>query len=136
MITSIKWGLGLGSVFGMHAYIRYRNLGQAAYWFTSGAFLTGFPIFGFFMFKHTFYQISIKRFESEQSSLIDESDFKKNYIRKKLKVKDDQITDDELMKKLELVQTEIVQSNLVLDKYIQEVDFDDYNETDTQIKFE
>ena len=68
MITSIKWGLGLGSVFALHTYFKTRSLGNAAYWFFTGTFMTGLPIFGFFMFKHTFYQMAIKKYQFFRSN--------------------------------------------------------------------
>jgi len=83
MITSIKWGFGMGSVFGLHSYIKTRNLQSAIFSFMGGTFLTGLPIFGFFMFKHTFYQTAVKKFEVDQNEMIEESSFKKEYVRSK-----------------------------------------------------
>jgi hypothetical protein len=61
VITSINWGLGLGTVFGVHTYFKTKKIANAAYWFFAGSFLTGMPIFGYFMFKYTFYSIALKR---------------------------------------------------------------------------
>lgn len=61
LIQAINWGVGLGTVLGLHAYFRTRNIGTSVYWFFAGGFLTGMPIFGYFMFRYTFYSSSIKR---------------------------------------------------------------------------
>lgn len=126
MITSIKWGLGLGAVFGLHSYVRSKSIMNASYWFLTGTFMTGIPIFGFFMFKHTFYQIAIKKFEHEQNSLIEESTFKKEYVRKKLNVKNELITDDDLMTALGEKQKSLYARNSFLDELsaIEQIDFD------------
>jgi len=110
-LTAVKWGVGLGSVFALHTYIRTRSITNTAYWFFCGSVLTGFPIFGFFMFKHTFYQMAIKKFEREQTTLIDESNFKREYVRRKLHVKDENITDEDLVEKLAQKQKIIFEAN-------------------------
>ena len=126
MVTSIKWGVGLGAVFGLHTYVRSRSAMNAGYWFFCGTLMTGIPIFGFFMFKHTFYQIAIKKFEHEQNSLIEESNFKKEYVRKKLNVKDELISDEDLLQALGEKQKRLFARNSFLDDLssIEQVDFD------------
>lgn len=43
-LTSIKWGLVLGSLFGLHTYFKKRKVSDALYWFVMGTVCTGFPI--------------------------------------------------------------------------------------------
>ena len=64
LINSINWGCGLGTVVGLHTYFRTRSVSNALYWFTAAGMLTGLPIFGFFLFRYTFYSTSIKRYRS------------------------------------------------------------------------
>lgn len=61
LINAVNWGVGLGLVFGLHTYFRTRSVSNAVYWFFAGGILTGMPIFGFFLFRYTFYSTSIKR---------------------------------------------------------------------------
>lgn len=61
VVNSINWGFGLGMVFGLHTYFRTRSASNALYWLVAGGALTGLPIFGFFLFRYTFYSTSIKR---------------------------------------------------------------------------
>jgi hypothetical protein len=64
------------------------------------------------------------RFESEQNSLIDESNFKREYVRKKLNVGDQNISDDDLIGMLQEKGKFLVQKHKPLDSYIEQVDFD------------
>ena len=42
--TAIKWGLVLGSLFGLHTYFKKRRIGDSIYWFCMGSVISGFPI--------------------------------------------------------------------------------------------
>lgn len=61
IVTSMNWGFGLGVVFGLHTYFRTRSVSNSLFWFAAGGMLTGMPIFGFFLYRYTFYSSSIKR---------------------------------------------------------------------------
>ena len=65
-ITSIKWGVGLGGFFALHTYFKKRDLKNSIFWFFGGTVLTGFPLWGFFMLKYSFYSIGLRKFEEEQ----------------------------------------------------------------------
>jgi len=43
-LTSIKWGLVLGTLFGLHTYFKKKKASDALYWFVMGSVCTGFPI--------------------------------------------------------------------------------------------
>ena len=88
-ITAIKWGVALGSFFALHSYIKKRSISNSLYWFASGSFLTGMPIWGFFMLKYSFYSTSIKKFERDQIEQSQESFLAKDYFTKTLKLKED-----------------------------------------------
>ena len=60
-ITALNWGVGLGSLFGMHTYLKTKDPKSAAYWMFSSGFMCGMSIFGFFFFKYTFFNISLKK---------------------------------------------------------------------------
>jgi hypothetical protein len=61
IVSAINWGVGMGLVFGLHTYFRTRSLANSVYWFFAGGVGVGMPIFGYFMFRYTFYSSSIKR---------------------------------------------------------------------------
>ena len=54
-LTSLKWGLALGSFFAFHSYIKHRNLRKCFNWFVGGTTLSSMPIWAFFMAKYSFY---------------------------------------------------------------------------------
>jgi CDP-diglyceride synthetase len=83
-ITSMKWGVALGGFFGLHAFIKTRSFNKTAEWFFWGTVLTTFPIWCFFMVKHSFYSHTIRQFESEQMRNIQEAELMKIYIREKV----------------------------------------------------
>jgi len=63
--TSIKWGLTLGSFFGLHTYVRSKNLRQSFLsWIEKTVFLT-FAVWAYFYAKYNFYQNSIDMQELE-----------------------------------------------------------------------
>jgi hypothetical protein len=43
-LTSIKWGLVMGSLFGLHTYFKKKSISNSLYWFVMGSVVTGFPI--------------------------------------------------------------------------------------------
>ena len=65
-LTSIKWGVGLGGFFALHTYFKKRDIKNSIFWFFGGTILTGFPLWGFFMMKYSFYSIGLRKFEEEQ----------------------------------------------------------------------
>ena len=123
-ITAINWGVGLGALFGVHTYLRTKNVNRAAFWFFSGSFMTGMPIFGFFMFKYTFYSVSLRNFESNQTAMILENDLKREYFIDKLEIKNKEIEDKQLAEKLEDALVDKTKDGLILDSLIREENFD------------
>ncbi len=43
-LTSIKWGLVMGSLFRLHTYFKKKSITNSLYWFVMGGVITGFPI--------------------------------------------------------------------------------------------
>lgn len=64
--TSIKWGLTLGSFFGLHTYVRSRNLRQSFISWIEKTVLLTFAVWGYFYAKYNFYQDSINEHEHEE----------------------------------------------------------------------
>lgn len=64
-VTAIKWGFGLGAFFGVHQYLKSRDVANSIRWFVWGNLLTTLPIWGFFMMKYSFYSHTLRRFENE-----------------------------------------------------------------------
>ena len=64
--TSIKWGLTLGSFFGIHTYVRSKNVRQSFLsWIEKTVVLT-FVVWAYFYAKYNFYQNSINMQEQEE----------------------------------------------------------------------
>lgn len=93
------------------------------YWFFAGGILTGMPIFGFLMFRYTFYSTSIKRFEKEQNTMVEESNYRREYLMKKLNVKNKEVSDEALLQRLIEEKEQIGQKYSLIATIVPERDF-------------
>ena len=64
--TSIKWGLALGSFFGLHTYIRTRKVRNSVFNWVEKTVMFTFMVWGYFYAKYNFYQNSINEQEKEE----------------------------------------------------------------------
>ncbi|KAL4432662.1 hypothetical protein ABPG74_004955 [Tetrahymena malaccensis] len=125
-ITSIKWGLALGSIFGIHNYIKTRKASNAAYWFVWGSVLTALPIWGFFMFKYSFYTMTLRKFEVDQYQNIEDSHLIKEYMMYKTGTYDPTIKDEQLVKKLEKISQQAYRKHSQLDDLLQNMNDEEF----------
>ncbi|EAS02414.2 transmembrane protein, putative (macronuclear) [Tetrahymena thermophila SB210] len=125
-ITSIKWGLALGSIFGIHNYIKTRKAQNAAYWFVWGSVLTALPIWGFFMFKYSFYTMTLRKFEVDQYQNIEDSHLIKEYMMYKTGTYDPTIKDEQLVKKLEKISQQAYKKHSQLDDLLQNMNDEEF----------
>eukprot|EP01016_Furgasonia_blochmanni_P033122 TRINITY_DN3439_c0_g1_i1.p1 TRINITY_DN3439_c0_g1~~TRINITY_DN3439_c0_g1_i1.p1 ORF type:complete len:189 (+),score=52.11 TRINITY_DN3439_c0_g1_i1:192-758(+) len=115
-VTALKWGFALGCFFGLHTYIKTRRVSNAGYWFVWGFFLTGMPIWAFFMFKYSFYSVAIRKFEKEQFQQNEGALVMREYIKKKLDVREPEIEDEELVQRMQQRQKELYEKYKILDE--------------------
>ena len=113
-LTSMKWGVSLGTFFGLHAFIKSRSFNRTAEWFFWGTLLSTFPIWCFFMVKHSFYSHTIRQFESDQIYNIQEAELMKLYLKEKLGAGDEE-NEEELIEKLRKTQNQVYKRNAELD---------------------
>lgn len=113
-LTSMKWGVALGGFFGLHAFIKTRSFNRAIEWFFWGTILSTFPIWCFFMVKHSFYSHTIRQFENDQIYNIQEAELLKIYLREKLNAPQDD-NEEELIERLKKTQQEELHRNAELD---------------------
>lgn len=87
-ITSIKWGITLGSFFGLHAYIKNRSIRLSFFNWVEKTVVFTFAVWAYFYAKYNFYQNSIDSHEHEEDDKTREAMFLKKYLEYKLKVPD------------------------------------------------
>lgn len=80
----------MGTLLAVHAFVKTRRPNKALEWFFWGSILTTFPIWCFFMIKHTFYSQSIRQFEVEQINNIQEAEQLKRYLAARVGNSNDQ----------------------------------------------
>ncbi len=96
-LTSIKWGLALGSFISLHTFLKTRSVSNSVFWFFGGTVLSGMPIWGFFMFKYSFYSYTLRKFEQEQNTQVEQTDYLKTYLQGKLNISEKDSDNDDLL---------------------------------------
>lgn len=84
--TSIKWGMTLGSFFGIHSYVKTKNIRYSFINWVEKTLIFTFAVWAYFYAKYNFYQNSINLHEEEEEGKVREANFMKQYIQYKLKL--------------------------------------------------
>jgi hypothetical protein len=84
--TSIKWGITLGSFFGLHTYIKTRSIRHSFFNWVEKTVVFTFAVWAYFYAKYNFYQNSIDEHENEEDEKTREAIFLKKYLEYKLRV--------------------------------------------------
>lgn len=81
---------------------------------------------GFFMFKYSFYTMTLRKFEIDQYQTIEDTQLLKSYMMYKTGVFDPNVKDDELVKKMEKLSNKAFREGSQLDEFIENMNDEEF----------
>ena len=96
---AVNWGLGLGSVLALHSYLRHREPRRAVSTGLKMFFLTSFGVYLVFFMKRMMINLTIANYERDTSRKIKLEFNTREFLMKRFRVKDPDVSDEELAAK-------------------------------------